>query len=651
MKHKNSILITLILTTFFPIYQLYYQLYAEEYVGLSLSNLQESLKSCNIDGHTELPMGTVIGIIIDESDMILLGQEGGFQGITVDDIILAMRGAFTAYQALGLTTISGLSPDTSITSLIYAGGVENTSVGSYMADCIRRLHLLGTGKAKVLLEGFWPYGKLPKVKLWFYPQPSQYLVSSNKRLMLFKGNGVVLRPKEMKWKEVDPRVREWVEQIGERYDEMGKIYPELIQLRNFFNLYKVFLWAKENMRSAENWQYLLEDYHPTSTYTPSFFRFNAEQSIAGGIFCQIGEITLLNKPRLDDLEEKIMDAQKSAPGALFWYFQLPLADLIEEDKDLRKTIVELKEVGLYGQSVFLYLKIKEKTPSLRILHDDLFYRRPTQIARSLKWLIKQAIQGEGDFQTGWRKFCQNELLPLVTKRSLTVGDRQLILKPVLVLISDDVSSKWILLEKIKVLKENFIIFLVPHKGKVGLWTSTEVFLNKVKVLPEIKRGNLAVVIQISHVQLKKCQKQIEELKKVMGNGKVLVNPTKKQFELLLSDREIEVALMQLTSTNEEIMFDDEALSYKDILKFKKLSHLKYIMLIPQGTGWGETLLKALQTKGVGLISILPKKPLCKEEFVSLVSFLQTDETEDLRVFHLPTLLGSDGGYVGWESIP
>lgn len=623
----------------------------EEFVAVSIQKLEEKVKSSSIN-QGEIYLSEIKGVLIGDSDIFLIGKKGDSQGISISDIALAFRVVFNEYLPPGLIPKSGLSPDSETTNLIYFGGVKNTPIGNCMAECLKMIHLIGSGKKEIPIQGFWHYGNLPIEKFKLYPHINQYIISSDKKLMLMRTPGVSLKPIESEWKNVDPGIKEtaqeWAKQFEERYKEVGKLYPEFTQLQNFFNLYMAYTWAKENIKNTNKWKNFFKEYRILPVSTPISLRMN-EKSIAGGISCQLNEKYNKYEPQLDDLGKIIVNKAKSTPESLCHYFQFLHTDLIDDDKQLKEAITELQEIGLYGRSIILYLKTERTKPYLKILCGNLCYSRPTKTARNLKWLIRQTLQGEGDFQSRWRDFYQTEFQPIVTSSFLNLGDRQIKLKPLLIFISDTLSSEWMLLRRVNVLKENFVVFFIPQKG--NMISSLKPFLHQVRNLPIFNKSNFAVVLQTSNNDMRPVREDLEKLRILIGNNRVLINPRKEQFLELLYTREVEILLMQLHIRDEKIIFDDGSLSPKDLFNFKKLVNLKYVMLLSQGRSLGREISKALQTKGVGLVSILPRKSL-SEGIKNLCAYLQICNSNSLPPYYIPTILGkSYEEALGWVNTP
>ncbi len=647
---------------------LFHTIVAEGYVAMSLEQLQSNLKACKINPESSIPLTAIIGVSIGNSgDIILLGLGPGqdkswseIKMIRIENVVLAMRAIFTGYQPPGVITIGPLSLNTSITSLVYSGGIENTRVGAYMANCIKQLHLLGINRSHIRPEGFWPYGDLPKERFWLCPKKGKYYVSTDNKVMFLSENGVVLCLKNKTLDDVDPRIKDWADQVSERYDELATLCPEFFQLKNFFNLCRVFEWAKGRI-DKEKWSYLLEEYRPVSRLTPNFFDFALDDTIAGGISCKVDKI-IQRESRLDNLEKEIFESAGASKNSLYRCFQSSLLDEVFDTKrTFRRVVSRLKAVGLYSRSVFLILE--NRPTKLTILHNDLFYREDNMSAKTLKWLIEETVQGKEDTNKGWEEFYQKHLSSLVGEDSdITIGKMQFRLKPLLIFVADWATPEWIRLQRVKALNQNFLLFIIPAGNSEKPLTSIMAFLDKVEKVPVITRKNFGLAIHIPNEEIGKWVEEIGALKREAGEDRVLINPQKADLERLLRKRDIKIIFLDLNSTKEEIKFGNEELSYRDILKFKSLFHIRYLvagLFNPQKIGWGEIVLKAMQAKEVGIVSVSPGVISTQEALRRLgvlIQILKDDRSIFQKAFYIPDVVEQRGTataskIISWEKIP
>ncbi|RLC76926.1 MAG: hypothetical protein DRI61_12435 [Chloroflexi bacterium] len=622
---------------------------AQDYKAISLLKIVSNsriFKSCSL--------GEIKGVFIADSDLILIGENDPSSPLTLDEIVLAARAGLGKSENPGVVTTQ-ISEDSTLSFFVYLGNIGQTPVGAYMARCLRRLYLLGCGAVRVPLKGFWSYGNLPPVKLWVSPNPGRCLVSSTQKLMVLQGAGVAFNSKVVGWESVNPRIREWAAQLTERYDELAKCFPEFAEVRRFFRLYEVFLWARKNMKNDKGIRMLnqlLQGYTMASEcYVPRSFRLIGKRNIAGGITCQIENLRIQGEPLLDELEDKITLALNSDPELGAWPLHFPTGQLAGSTRERTEIIAKLNSLGLYGCCTFLYLSTKGEAPKLRVFHDNVTYLRPTDTARKLVWLVKRTLKKQGNFQSYWTEFYRKELMPLVDERHFGDSKEKIMARPILVLVGDEISSEWILLQRVRVLGENFAFFLLPDKAK-GFWPSIQDFLHKVDTLVKLNQENFAIVVQTCNKELNGQVYRLRKVRKILGDSNVLVDPSKKQFLNLLYNRKIRIALMQVKVTDEEIKLNGKQLSWRDILRGGKLAHLRYIILVPQGTGWGKKVLRAMQTKGAGLVSILPKRPLGDEELTRLASLVRINDGTNPIVLWLPSALATGfQGHLGWGSVP
>ena len=625
--------------------------YAHGYIALSLRQLQNSLIQGKDVTLILSQFTDVVGTLLaDGEDLILIGNyKKNSEPIGLETLTIAMRAAFLGYQPPGVISIGGLSPEASISTLVYAGSIENSVVGDFFAKCLKLLHALGNNEVKIELEGYWPYDNLPKVKLWIFPAKSGYFVSPDEKMMILANREVMIQPKETEVDALEPQLGEWIDQIIKRYDHLSGLFPELDQLKKFINLYKIFYWAKNHVGDSEKWKFLLKDYQLPLRYTPSSLKFNSKHSIAGGISCGIKAITSHPEQELNTVKQIILTAREPEFDALYWKFQSPSVYLKSEDWELRQLIEDSKISGLFGRSIFISLKTKSKNPTLSVWHNDIFYRRPSKTVHQLNRLIRQTLKGSGDYQTSWKKFYQNELALFANKSNSDQQHYDQSSKPLLILGSDDIADAWIILNKVDIIRDNFLLFLVPLQDKDDWKSAYTRFMDKARAFSAISGRDFAIALEIPDSQLNQYRSVIRELESILPGGNVLINPSIKDFERFVSDNKAPIKLLNLSLSNKEIQLKDGRLSYKDILKFKKMHHIKAIISISQGTGWGHHVYKVMQTKGAGVVSILPFGTISRKELNEFGLFLKNTESRPRSNILLSSgFTKLFGESLGWE---
>jgi len=603
--------------------------WAEEHVAVSLFKLQKAASTSSVGD--SISISSVVGVFVDKSgDIFLIGKKGEKSAITLDDIALALRGVFSLSQPPGVITISDFVPGSSGTRLIYSGGIANTSVGAYMATSVESLYALSQGKAPIP-KGFWREPSVPRLRV--HTAHNACIAASNTFAFILEKPGIVLLPED--GTNMDVRVKEWLRQVQERHEEIESLYPALHQLRNFLDLYQLFSLVKGKTRKSM-WHYFLEKYQPIYTHTPMSFDFNNANNIVSGISPRTVQCSV--NWRLNRLRNQVISRQRaSAEG---WYFELSLK-LMPHKNEKKQIVKKLKEVGFFRNSLLLSLKTLSMPPVLKFFHDTQFYTQRTSVARKLKGLITQTVK-KGTVTRGWEDFYAAYLSSLVTETADS--------KPALVLVADDVGQNWINLDRVDALTAHFDLFIVSQQNK-KFSAAVLSFLDKFGRVPLIVDSHIGIVVSTSD---KTLIKKIKSLDGILDH--ILINPTKSQFRKFLRNPFINVLLLDVPFGNGYLKLSDGNLSYKDILKLKRLDHIKYLalgLLSHHKRVWDKRVLKALQTKGVGIFSLTRNKgERLQNRLQKLKKILQEDSvTLYQSILRLPRLVKADGKVTFWEKIP
>jgi hypothetical protein len=606
--------------------------WAEDHVAVSLLKLQKAAASNSSLGDS-IPISHVIGVLVDKSgDIRLIGKKGENSPITLDDIALALRGAFSLSQPPGVITIRDFVPGSSGTRLIYSGGIANTTVGAYMAKSVENLYALSQGKSPTP-KGFWSYPPVPKIKLRINAAHNACIAASNTLAFILEKPGILLQPENGTNINMDFRVTEWLRQVQERHEEIERLYPALHKLRNFLDLYQLFSLIKSKTRKSI-WHYFLEEYQPTYTHTPKSFDFNNANNIVSGISPKTEQCSV--NWRLNQLRNQIISLSADAEKL---YFEFPLKFKHHKDKDQKAQIVKkLKEVGLNG--LLLNLKTLKTPPVLKFFHDTQFYTQQTSVARKLKGLITQTVK-KGNITRGWAKFYAAYLSSLVTAKDY---------KPALVLVADKVGQNWINLDKVDALMAHFDLFIVSQQNQ-AFSAAVLNFLDKVGRVPLIadSYNHIGIIVSTSDKAL------IKEIKSIKGVH-ILINPTKSQFRKWIINPAIKVLLLDVPFGKGYLKLRDGNLNYKDILKLKRLDHIKYLalgLLNRHDRVWDERVLKALQTKGVGIFSITRTEGTRRRLLESVQEIKNLLQEESIAfyqtILRLPQLIKAKA--IFWEKMP
>jgi len=222
-------------------------------------------------------------------------------------------------------------------------------------------------------------------------------------------------------------------------------------------------------------------------------------------------------------------------------------------------------------------------------------------------------------------------------------------KPALVLVADDVGEKWINLDKVDAFTKHFDLFIVSQQDK-DFSVAVLSFLDKLGRVPLIadSHHHIGVIVSTSDKTL------IKEINSLEGIGHILINPTKSQFRKFVINPSINVLLLDVPFGKGYLKLSDGNLSYKDILKLKRLDHVKYLafgLLSNNQRVWDRRVLKALQTKGVGIFSITRSgNGRLLERVQDFKRILQEESVAFYQSFlRLPRLVKAEGTF--WEKMP
>ncbi|MBI5222794.1 hypothetical protein HY990_00065 [Candidatus Micrarchaeota archaeon] len=593
---------------------------AEEYMAISLERLQRAgLKS------TSIPINLVIGIIIDDSgDIIIIGQRGNSDVITIDDIVLTFKGASMSFQPPGVNTIEDYSPGSSRTRVVFSGGIKNTSVGKYMTESIEKLYLLAEGKTKTP-SGFWRYPEVQRLKFSFYPDNEGCFKGRSSRVFIHSLSmlGITLMPEKGLINDVDIKARDWVDQVLERYTELENKYSVFRRQRNFLRLITLFYFVKDEIRK-DMWKQFLKEHQIGSVYTPDLLDFKYSRNIVGGVSCLIKEEKkgcAVNE-KLDELQKIVIGLKKSDPNKWFFSFSFPLKKALSQDDKILELVEKLKEAGLYDKSLFLQIDMNRFPSVLKIFSKDNYYTHHTTAARQLRGLIRQTEKEIEGFNLSWKKLHEEYISPYLNK--LNSKD------PFLVFVSNDVTPEWVNLERVEFLTEKFNVIVVPQENG-DFFNTTAVFLDRFERIPLIDGKKIGVVVSTQNEHL--IQK-LSDLKSIIGEERVLINPTKYELRMYLKKTTIEALLIDVEMGDEVMMLRDGSMSYNEILSLNRVDHIRYLAMGVFGINglksWDRTILKVLQSKGVGIIGISRQKASNEEIQARIERFEDVLEDEGYR---------------------
>lgn len=633
----------------------------KRHIALSLQQLQNCLEnSINIEPETPLPITTIQGItFLETGEILLLGIEEEGDGITnicSDDIILAMRSMWNTGSSPGMSidprpdrSLSGIGP---VQDVVYFGGIENTRIGIYAFNCDYWMKRLAAGKIPSPLPGFERYCDLilndsatkTGNRFWFYPRKNEILISPKSDIMMFENNGVQILT-EIKhfsfnknryhtfYKNIDPVAERFAEQLTNRYDELSAVYPDLSRLRNFFALCGIFKWLEvaavdPGIISLKELKYLLYKYEPVYEHTTpvvntvetSFNQGNYLVKIVGGVSC---EIKIPENPAVDKSGRLItfvknILTERPQPSALFWEYRRQRKTnrrkkniLKENFKESRTASRRLKN----GFIVDLYVT-KDNNPTLNIFKGGKTLEKENDVAEEFKSLLDETSTTRGKLGQNlidrWNNFYNEHLSAYATASRWNTHDGQeVVLKPLFVIKSNEVSYRYANLERIPVLSEKFIIFTTGKNlnSRNSISASARDIVTKINNIPKINNENVVVAIktpQLGPEMQREWETAISELRDVIGENHILYDPTKTEFKNMLKDRRKEIMVFEFTHTNNGIeLKNNDIYNSKDIIEGTDLSHIKYLV-----SGLGSCNLfrlergkfaNALREKGLGII--------------------------------------------------
>lgn len=667
------------------------------HIALSVHQLQKSLRNdSDIKPETSLPITRIRGITYDDTgDIILLGVEedgDGVEKICPDDIALAMRCMWRSNESPGMS-IDPRPDDNNafkigpMQDVVYFGGIKDTRVGVYAFNCDYWLKRLGAGKISVSLKGFKRYCDLaleaPEFKpasnrFWFYPKKNEFVVSPQRDIMLLNNSGVDILTEEQHYlfnkyryhdvyRNIDPIAKDFADQLTNRYNELCVEYPDLARLRNFFALCEIFKWVeasgvKSGIIKLEKWKYLLHDYQPVPHHTTpivktvetSFVKGNFLMMIIGGVSC---EIRIPEKPTIDKsgLLISLMNIvfSRRRPEDLYWVFR---SKKEEEKKEalLKKRVKDSKKASRIlkkGIVIDLYVT-DEGLVNFNICDNGNVYEKDQEVAKEFKDLLDKTSKTKGKLGTTlldqWEKFYMANLVQFSrSKPWITPDGKEVLLKPLLIIKSSESNYKYSNIEKVPVIRDNFITFIAYKRTKAEsiLEPSAVDLVEKIANIPKFTKENTVFAIrlpQMSELMQEEWKESISELEKIVNSRNVSFNPNIEKFDKMLHNSQKEIIVIDFTHTDRGIMLkNNERYTSKDILEGNGLTHIKYLV-----SGLGTCNLArlekgkfvaALREKGVGITNATYNEvssEIALKRFRQLIEIFKYIEQYNLPAYYI-----------------
>jgi YD repeat-containing protein len=292
--------------------------------------------------------------------------------------------------------------------------------------------------------------------------------------------------------------------------------------------------------------------------------------------------------------------EEVAPRQRYETKDLSLKKQLEDDIAASRTLKNCLILDLYveGKDI-LSLNIVDSQGNVK--------KAELKVAKEFRKLLNITSKMYGSLgrtlSNRWENFYNTHLAPLVKPITWRCPDgREVKLKPILLIKSNEVNYKYANLEKVPILQDNFLIFIASEE------TSVEGLAMKINNIPNFTKDNVVFAIRLPKMRKdmqKEWKRVISELRQVVGKENVLFNPSKEEFDKMLRNRGKEIIVIELTHTNKGIVLKgNKRYTSKDVSQMEDLSHIKYLVAGP-GTCCLARLeegnfVSALRKKGVGI---------------------------------------------------
>ena len=291
-----------------------------------------------------------------------------------------------------------------------------------------------------------------------------------------------------------------------------------------------------------------------------------------------------------------------------------------------------------------------------------------ETSKELRRLLKSTSTTEGKIGSSlldrWQKFYETNLSHMSKPTSWTCPDgREVKIKPVLVIKTNEVNYKYANLEKVPILADNFIIFIASKTKETSDTSETTAknLVAKINNIPKLTLMNVAFIIrlpQMSKDEQSKWYKEIGNLQRLIDKDNVLVDPSKEEFDRMLRNRGKDIIAIELTHTEKGILLKNgERYTSKDIKQGGDLSHIKYLV---SGIGTCNLPLlekgkfaASLRGKGVGIINGSYKEvssEVAFEKLRDLINVLENITEYDLYPYQLIDIIDQRLGIPGEGTI-
>lgn len=323
-----------------------------------------------------------------------------------------------------------------------------------------------------------------------------------------------------------------------------------------------------------------------------------------------------------------------------------IADIGEAGKSLRNGLI----IDLFTMKNDTFLHIADNNGSVKSLDKNsaIEFRKLLKYTSNTKGKLGNSIikRWEDFFEHNLSSYNKPELWK-------SHDDRDVKIKPTLIIKSNEVNYKYSNLEKVPVLKDNFLIFIASKKKEeqnLAETTATEL-VTKINQIPKLLKENVVFTIRPPKGNMTKdmqmeFEQAVIELERLVGEENVLFDPSKKDFNQIFNNQEKEIIVIELTHTDGGITLkDDEIYTSTDVLNCVDLSHIKYLMAGPGTCSLPKLeegqFAAALREKGVGITNASygeVNADIILKRLQELIHILEHVDEYDFPAFYIPDII-------------
>jgi len=353
-----------------------------------------------------------------------------------------------------------------------------------------------------------------------------------------------------------------------------------------------------------------------------------------------------NRERTNDKEDLASvsmpkDEASSAPE--------PAGPLRERKKDAITAAANLKNavaidffVDVEGKSNVYIADSRGKVQTLNM-----------QAATIFRDLLEKTAETRGKFSekvlNAWEAFNKEYLAGSVRRTEITLPTgKKAVLKPLLLIRSNEMDFNYTNLERIPALVNNFLIVIASKADTNGrvIETPNSELSERIKKTPSISRKNVVFAIRpprtgMTQENIKEWGSIVNRLEELVGKQHVLFNPSKDEFTGMLKKSDKEIIVIELTHTTNSIMLKDEETFSSADLEQMNLSHIKYLL-----TGMGSCSLPrlesgqfvaALKRCGINLVNASYREisnDIVVKRLHTFISILENPDKYDFPAYYL-----------------